>query len=87
MALERELVDWVRELDEHDLRQLQLLIGAHLDRQSDLPGDEKVSLRSQMIRCGKPECNRCPHGPYWYAYWRVEGKRRSKYLGRLIEEA
>ena len=88
MALERELVDWVRELDEHDLRQLQLLIRAHLERQTGTSGggEEKVSLRSQMVRCGKTECSRCPHGPYWYAYWREDGKRRSKYLGRLIEE-
>jgi hypothetical protein len=36
-----------------------------------------------MIRCGKQNCGRCPHGPYWYAYWREDGRRRSRYIGRL----
>jgi hypothetical protein len=44
-----------------------------------------VSMRSQMVRCGKPHCNTCPHGPYWYAYWTENGRRRSRYVGRLPE--
>jgi hypothetical protein len=36
-----------------------------------------------MVRCGKENCTRCPHGPYWYAYWNEDGKRRSRYLGKL----
>ena len=37
-----------------------------------------ASLRCEYIRCG-----RCPklHGPYWYAYWREDGKLRKRYLG------
>jgi hypothetical protein len=45
-----------------------------------------VKLRQQHVRCGKSNCNRCPHGPYWYAYWREDGQRRSKYVGKLLEE-
>lgn len=45
-----------------------------------------VNLRQQMVKCGRDSCTSCPHGPYWYAYWREEGKRKSKYLGKLLEE-
>jgi len=46
----------------------------------------QVRLRKQAVRCGKAGCNTCPHGPYWYAYWTEEGRRRSRYVGRLLEE-
>lgn len=40
-------------------------------------------------RCGKAEC-RCMegnlaevgHGPYWYAYWKEQGKLRNRYIGK-----
>lgn len=41
-----------------------------------------VTLRQERVRCGKKGCTRCPHGPYWYAYWREEGRLRSRYLGK-----
>lgn len=49
-------------------------------------GDPDVSYRLESVRCGKPNCTSCPHGPYWYAYFR-EGKRlRSRYIGRELPE-
>ena len=42
-----------------------------------LPGSVVV----RQMRCGKANCTRCPHGPYWYAYWREDGRLRSRYLG------
>jgi hypothetical protein len=39
-----------------------------------------------MIKCGKQSCTTCPHGPYWYAYWWEKGRRRSRYVGRLLHE-
>lgn len=40
------------------------------------------TFRCEYVRCGKPGCRSCPHGPYWYAYWR-EGKRtRKRYVGK-----
>jgi hypothetical protein len=88
MSLDRDLLDAVKDLDEHGLRRLQILTKAQLERAGavDLP-EHKVSLRSQMVRCGKPECTKCPHGPYWYAYWTEEGRRRSRYVGRLLDES
>lgn len=88
MALDRDLLDAVKELDSHDLRRLQILTRAQLERDGaiDPGGEPRVSLRHQMVRCGKQGCTKCPHGPYWYAYWTEEGRRRSRYVGRLLDE-
>jgi hypothetical protein len=45
-----------------------------------------VRMRSQKVRCGKANCGACPHGPYWYAVWWEEGRRRTRYVGRLLDE-
>lgn len=86
--LDRDLLDAVKDLDEHALRRLQILTRAQLERSGAIdPTDgPNVSLRQQMVRCGKAGCTKCPHGPYWYAYWTEDGKRRSRYIGRLLEE-
>ena len=46
---------------------------------------KNASYRRQRVRCGKHGC-RCAkgrgHGPYWYAYWREDGRTVSRYLGR-----
>mgnify|MGYP001093509887 CR=1 FL=1 len=88
MALDRDLLDAVRDLDEHELRRLLILARAHLERTGAIPAnpDVSVSLRRQAVKCGKEACTRCPHGPYWYAYWTEGGRRRSRYIGRLLEE-
>jgi len=90
VSLPRELVRAVRRLDEPQLRRLMilargLLIGSpgptvELD---DVPGNPTVTYRSQMVRCGKG-CASCPHGPYWYAYWKEDGKTRSQYIGGVL---
>lgn len=88
MTLDRDLLDAVKDLDEHGLRRLQILTKAQLDRAGAVdPTESKVSLRKQMVRCGKDGCTKCPHGPYWYAYWTEDGRRRSRYVGRLLDES
>jgi hypothetical protein len=37
-----------------------------------------ATLRLQWVDCGK--CRKW-HGPYWYAFWFVDGKTRSEYVG------
>ncbi len=87
MPLDRDLIDAVRDLDEHELRRLLILARARLEGAGVLPPTgPKVSLQRRMVRCGKQACTRCPHGPYWYAYWRENGRRRSRYVGRLLDE-
>lgn len=43
----------------------------------------KVFLLSRLIKCGKG-CNGCPHGPYWYGYYRSKGSFVSFYIGRHL---
>lgn len=48
-------------------------------------GDRLYQL--EQVRCGKAGC-KCAgengelHGPYWYAYWRDDGKLKSRYIGK-----
>lgn len=88
MALDRDLLDAVKDLDDHELRRLMILTRAQLDRNgvSDNPREPEVRLRQQQVRCGKAGCTKCPHGPYWYAYWTEGGRRKSRYVGRLLDE-
>jgi hypothetical protein len=54
----------------------------------DAPRVEKsfgsITFRYETVRCGKQNCTRCPHGPYWYAYWKENGRTRSRYIGRTL---
>jgi hypothetical protein len=88
MPLDRDLLDAVRDLDQHDLRRLLILSRAQLEREGAIGLEDraKVRLREQMIKCGKQSCTTCPHGPNWYAYWWEKGRRRSRYVGRLLHE-
>ena len=43
-----------------------------------------ITFRYETVRCGKENCSRCPHGPYWYAYWKEGGRTRSRYIGRSL---
>ena len=83
MSLDRDLIDAVRDLDEHELQRLMILARAKL---GDPRLEPSVRLRSQQVRCGKKSCRSCPHGPYWYAHWTEDGRRRSRYVGRLLDE-
>jgi hypothetical protein len=86
MTISRDVIREIRAMDAYDLRRLQMLIrGLLVD---DEPGAEpevgKVTFRQEMVRCGKKGCTRCPHGPYWYAYWREDGRTRSRYVGKTL---
>jgi hypothetical protein len=92
VALDRELIRQVRSLDEYDLRRLLIFVrGVLLQKADHVLEDEgspvkpgKVSYRLEVVNCGKPGCSKCPHGPYWYAYWREGGRIRSRYIGRRL---
>jgi hypothetical protein len=42
----------------------------------------------EMVRCGKDRCKKCAessgHGPYWYLYFRRNGKLVSRYIGQVL---
>jgi hypothetical protein len=95
MPIDRDLIRSIRSLDEYDLRRLMIFLRGLL-LNSDGPGfDEQeagaaspgVTYRLEHVRCGKRGCTRCPHGPYWYAYWREDGRLRSRYIGKTLPDA
>jgi len=60
--------------------------------EEELPDDREVldvqttgstTYRLEKVSCGK-NCKGCPHGPYWYGYWREDGKTHSKYIGKNL---
>lgn len=45
----------------------------------ELPG---WTYELEWVRCGKPTCSTCPHGPYWYRYRRVLRRLTKEYVGK-----
>jgi hypothetical protein len=43
----------------------------------------KETYRAEWVKCGKKGCKKCPHGPYWYGYWREGKKLHKKYYGKV----
>jgi len=43
----------------------------------------KVFLLRRFIKCGKG-CKGCPHGPYWYGFYRHHGRFISFYAGKVL---
>ncbi len=85
MPITRDLIREIRAMDHYDLRRLQMLIrGLLLEDPPPAESSGKVSFRQEMVRCGKDGCTKCPHGPYWYAYWREGGRTRSRYVGKEL---
>ena len=88
--MDKKLYAELRKLDRHELRRVLIYVRGLLQSVGDTEAaasndpTEKVTYRLESVRCGKPNCRSCPHGPYWYAYYR-EGKRlRSRYIGREL---
>lgn len=57
-----------------------------------LPTDGRhVTYQCQPRKCGKPGCKICcngkGHGPYWYGFWRENGRLVSAYVGRVRADA
>jgi hypothetical protein len=50
---------------------------------STLPSN--YTIREEFVRCGKEFCLQCPHGPYYYAYWKdpTTKKLKKKYVGQF----
>lgn len=86
MTISKDLIREIRSLDAYDLRRLQMLIrGLLVDDETTTRGQKgRVTFRQEHVRCGKQGCTTCPHGPYWYAYWREDGRTRSRYLGKEL---
>lgn len=88
MSLDRKLMQQLRQLDRHDLRRVLIFVRGLLhsigDDAAEVVESGSVTYRLETVRCGKDSCTSCPHGPYWYAYFREGGKLRSRYIGREL---
>lgn len=42
---------------------------------------QNATIRQEYVTCGNPDCQDS-HGPYFYAYWKVNGKLNKKYMGK-----
>jgi hypothetical protein len=56
---------------------------AALDKIIEARIQGKVFLLRRLIPCGK-RCGGCPHGPYWYGFYRNRGRFVSFYLGKKL---
>ena len=90
MSLDRKLIHQLRQLDRHDLRRVLIFVRGLLHSMGDEAAQPlesaSVTYRLESVRCGKDGCRTCPHGPYWYAYYREGSKLRSRYIGRELPE-
>jgi hypothetical protein len=48
-------------------------------------GNRSITYQLELVLCGKIGC-RALHGPYWYAYWKHEGRTRKCYVGRAFRK-
>ena len=89
---EKRLFAELRKLDRHGLRRVLIFVRGLLMALGDeeaavaAQGDPEVTYRLESVKCGKPNCNSCPHGPYWYAYYREGNRLKSRYIGRELPE-
>ena len=44
-------------------------------------------VEQRLTSCGKKNCGKCPHGPYWYELFTGKnGMQVKKYLGKKLPE-
>jgi hypothetical protein len=83
MTIPRRLFSELRAMDRHELRRVAIFVRGLLGAHGEVTEPEEgVTYRLERVRCGKPGCKSCPHGPYWYAYYREGDRLRSRYIGR-----
>jgi hypothetical protein len=61
------------------------------DAVAERDDDQGGTYRLELVSCGKARCLKCAegpaHGPYWYRYFRQDGKVVSKYVGKNLPGA
>lgn len=46
--------------------------------------DPPFEFRLMLVPCGRRECHKCPHGPYWYARYWIGRRSKEVYIGRHL---
>lgn len=75
----------IRDLDAHRLKtEIKILAPPRtLDKIIEARIQGKIFLLRRLIDCGKV-CKGCPHGPYWYGFYRNKGRFVSFYVGKKL---
>ncbi len=78
---QREELDSVMNKAQSDINKFQEMETRHSPIGSTLPSN--YTIREEFVKCGKEFCLHCPHGPYYYAYWKdsTTKKLKKKYIG------
>jgi len=90
MALPKIITKAVRELDLDQMKDLQVALGKWIKQAEKRARRNRKTYRVEYVRCGKKRCECATrtgtgppgHGPYLYAYQRIDGKVKKKYLGK-----
>lgn len=46
--------------------------------------DGRFEFMKLLIKCGKGNCSKCPHGPYWYVRYWVGRRCKKVYVGKEL---
>jgi len=78
---QKEELDSIMEKAQSDINKFEEIETRRSRIDSTLPSNH--TIREEFVKCGKEFCLQCPHGPYYYAYWKdsTTKKLKKKYLG------
>jgi hypothetical protein len=81
----QELLRALHQQAAHVVVQQQVI---HPPKGAQPPGQQVQKYHLQQAFCGKARCIRCRsgqgHGPYWYAYFTINGKTVRRYVGKTL---
>jgi hypothetical protein len=98
MSTAKSIIETIQGLTANELLDLAQVIDARLQELSTQRGGAakaiieerklgETTYRLEYVKCGKSRCQ-CVvepcHGPYWYAYARVDGRLKKRYVGKRL---
>lgn len=82
-------IEKLEEMKEYIEKKIQKLKKEEIKEQKNREVIRSITYQLERVKCGKPGCKKCSngtgHGPYWYAYWRENGRVKSKYIGKELK--
>jgi hypothetical protein len=80
---QKEELSSVMDRAQSDISKFQQMETRRARIDSTLPSNH--TIREEFVKCGKEFCLQCPHGPYYYAYWKdpTTKKLKKKYIGQF----
>ncbi len=84
MPIDRDVLEAVREMNEHELRRLTSSprLGSRAWVRTCRDPGRRSNSGSNWSGVGRRAARAARHGPYWYAYWTEDGRRRSRTLAK-----